>query len=570
MPRKIVTKPGHDRTRSLGWFIIEIIEHFLVHGKGDLLGEPARLVDETAEFVIDAYALDENGKRLYSSAFFSRAKGFAKSELAAFIAIVEAVFPCRFDRWAKGGEKFTFMDFEYVFQPGEPIGREVVSPFIRCMATEETQVGNVYDTIYYNLSEGGSVLSELFKRDDVALSRIRIPWTSGEIVPSTSSSASKDGGKETFVVFDETHLYDTPQLRAMYETVSRNLRKRKKAEPWALETSTMFEPGAESIAEQTYEAAGILEEDKLVAADFLSVLFDHRWGFEETDFTDPESIERALNEAYGDFAEFQDMETKVADFFDPRKKQSDLRRYFLNQLVASDSAWIDPSVWEIGKLSEEDYNEDPLVPGDRIALGFDGSRGRKEGVADSTALVGVRLRDGLIFVLGLWEQPEGKAGEGWEAPEDEINERVHEVFSEYGVVAFYADPARWETVISKWEAKYRSRLKVKAKPAKPISWYMNDRAKSAAAVDLFKNAMMDKEVIHFEQNDLGKHIRNARAVKKRYGVTLYKPVGHEERKIDAAIAAVLAWQARVDALSVVKTGGSAGTQKKQRVPWKIR
>src|SRR5690606_4167144 len=181
----------------------------------------------------------------------------------------------------------------------------------------------------------------------------------------------------------------------------------------------------------------------------------------------------------------------------------------------------------------------------------------------STALVGVRLRDGLIFVLGLWEQPEGKLGEGWEAPEDEINERVHEVFSKYSVVAFYADPARWETVINAWEARYRGRLRVKATPAKPISWKMNDGAKAASAIDLFKNAMLDKEIIHFEQNDLGRHVRNARAVKKRYGVALYKPVGQEERKIDAAVAAVLAWQARVDALSVVKTGGASGGQKKK-------
>lgn len=566
MPRKIVKKPEHDRRRSIGWFAIEVIEHFLVHGKGDLMGEPARLLDETAEFIVDCYALDSDGKRLYSSAFFSRAKGFAKSELAAFLAIFEAIFPCRFERWAKGGEVFKFQDFTYVYEKGEPIGTGVVSPFIRCMATEETQVGNVYDTIHYNLSEGGSSLSALFKRDDVALSRIRIPWNGGEIVPSTSSSASKDGGKETFVVFDETHLYNTNSLRNMYATVSRNLRKRKLSEPWALETSTMFEPGENSVAEQTFEAAGILEEGKLVASDYLNVLFDHRWGFEDTDFEDAASIERALVEAYGDFAPFQDMESKVADFFDPRKSQSELKRYFLNQVVASDDAWIDPSLWLACELDEDDYNEDPWMPGDTIALGFDGSRGRKDGVADSTALVGVRLRDGLVKVFGLWEQPPGKAGEGWEAPEDEVNERVHEVFADYKVVAFYADPARWESVIAKWEAKYRNRLRTKASLAKPISWKMNDGAKSAQAVDLLKNAIIEQEVKHFAEPDLGKHIRNARAVKKRYGVALYKPVGQEERKIDAAIATVLAWQARVDALSVVKDK----RKKRKPQPFRIR
>jgi hypothetical protein len=49
----------------------------------------------------------------------------------------------------------------------------------------------------------------------------------GEIRACTSGSASKDGGKETWVCADETHLYVLRELKSMYGTVSRNLGKRK-------------------------------------------------------------------------------------------------------------------------------------------------------------------------------------------------------------------------------------------------------------------------------------------------------------------------------------------------------
>ena len=39
------------------------------------------------------------------------------------------------------------------------------------------------------------------------------------------------------------------ELQRMYETIRRNLAKRKAAEPWSLETTTMYALGEESVAE---------------------------------------------------------------------------------------------------------------------------------------------------------------------------------------------------------------------------------------------------------------------------------------------------------------------------------
>jgi hypothetical protein len=78
---------------------------------------------------------------------------------------------------------------------------------------------------------------------DVGLTRTFIQEPGGgEIRPSTSGDASKDGGLETLTVCDETHLY-LQALKDMYDTVERNCRKREMDEPLLLRTTTAYSPG---------------------------------------------------------------------------------------------------------------------------------------------------------------------------------------------------------------------------------------------------------------------------------------------------------------------------------------
>lgn len=211
MPAESLRAPGHSRARSLGWLAVAWMEHFCIHGPGDIQGKPLRelpLSTELAALTVDCYALDESGRRMYDSAFYSRPKGADKSGHAARIGMFEALGPCRFGGWANGGEVFEWLDFRYTYEPGEPMGRPVTYPFLRILATEEGQTGNVYDSIHFNFKEGP--LSEAFSRsDDVGLTRVFLPG-GGEIRPSTASSSAKDGGKETWANFDEALALDTP------------------------------------------------------------------------------------------------------------------------------------------------------------------------------------------------------------------------------------------------------------------------------------------------------------------------------------------------------------------------
>lgn len=44
-----------------------------------------------------------------------------------------------------------------------------------------------------------------------------------------------------------------------------------------------------------------------------------------------------------------------------------------------------------------------VQPGDKIVLGFDGSRGRVRGNADATVLIGMRVTDGHLFEVAVWQ-----------------------------------------------------------------------------------------------------------------------------------------------------------------------
>ena len=546
--RELIRSSEHDRERSLGFFLCDWIEHHCVHGPGDVAGQPVLLDEEFAGFIVDCYAVGGDGRRLYDSVFMSRPKGRAKSELAGFMVLTEALTNVRFDHWAVTGESFSCAvhgclipdcGFVYEFQTGEPVGHPVVEPVIRCLATEEGQAGNTYDNVHFNLTMGP--LAAGMPRDGAGLTRTFLP-AGGEIVPSTASNSSKDGGKETFVVFDETHLYVRPELKRMYSTVRRNLAKRKQSEPWSLETSTMYMPGEKSVAEETHDLAKLIAEGKTKRQ---RLLFDHREADADIDLTDEVAVRAGLRDVYGPFAEVMDIDRIISEIYDPRNDPQDSRRYYFNQPTSSRDAWMSAIEWNACLVPKE------VSKRDEITLGFDGSRRRSRGVADATALIGCRVSDGHLFEIRVWEQPDGPAGDDWEVPAAEVDFEVRKAFDDYKVVGMFADPAKWESYIANWESAFGKQLKVKSSLNHPIEWWMtgNRSYLVVRALEQFQNAVVDGELTHNGDRALTRHVLNARRRISRSGLSIAKEHPDSRNKIDAAVAATLAYQARLQALS---------------------
>lgn len=315
-----------DLSRSLGWAAIDWIEHYLVHGPGDVQGQPIELDDEFAEFIARAYAVDAKGERLVRRSFLSRAKGRSKSGLAAMVECFEALGPCRFDHWAEAGE---VSDWGYEYDEGEPVGKPLTYVEALNVATEEGQAGNTYDAVYYMLHPdtcSPELLAD-YGRLDVGLTRINLPNKRGYLEPVTSADTSKDGGKSTFIVADETHLWVLPRLHRLHGVMTRNLLKRKAASGWMLETSTMYAEGEGSVAEGTHAYA----ESSSRSRKFL--LFDHRQASESWNIEVRKERLAALREAYGPAAAWMNLQAIADSYDDPQVSEAEFRRFWLNQPV---------------------------------------------------------------------------------------------------------------------------------------------------------------------------------------------------------------------------------------------
>lgn len=553
MPRELVYAPGHDRDRSLGHLAWDWVEHWAVHGPGDVQGDTVELDGEFGGFLVDSYALRDSGRRFYDTAAISRAKGRAKSELAGFIVLWEAFGPCRFAGYATGGERIEWNGWTHVYEPGEPMGRQVTYPFIRCLATEEGQTGNTYDNVYFNLTEGP--LSELLSGNAAGLTRTFLPH-GGEIRPSTAASSSKDGGKETCTIADEVHLYITPELRRMYQTVDRNCRKRKEAQPWMLQTTTMYQPGENSVAEQLHERAKLIAEGKSRSE---RVLWDHREAPAKVDLTDHGELTAALREVYGPFADVLDLDGIIEnEFWNTAKDVEDSRRYFFNQPTAARDGWTTKPEWSACAKSDLEIADDaPMV------LFFDGS------VADdATALVGCDVDTGHVMTLACWEKPDGPDGDGWRVNKADVDGVVRKVCTERNVVAFFGDVAFFESYLDDWGAEFRDQLVIDAVAGRaphPVAWDM--RSHQREFVQATERCLVDireGELTHDGDARLTRHVLNARRRPGKWGVGIGKEGRESPRKIDLTVCMIGARMVRRILIN------SAAWQKHQAQPERRR
>ncbi len=333
--------------RTLGPLVVDWIEQQLCHGPGDVMGQPVSLDDEQVRFILSAYAIDDKGRRRYDRVFLSRPKGRGKSELAAMIGCAEALGPVRFAGWGRDGR---------------PLGRRVNSPHVLCVATEEGQAGHVFRSVEYMLRNGAVSKTPGL---DVGLTRVYLP-DGGVVQPVTAKAPSREGGRESFVVADETHLWIRPELHHLHEVLRRNLSKRRDAEPWMCETSTMFAPGESSVAELSHNYAKAIVDSKITNARFL---FDHRQA-PELDFDDDEQLRAALQAAYGPAHAWMNLDRLISEARDPQTHPDDFKRYFLNVPTRrEEGAFVSLDRWDELATLDDDPEE-----GSTCYIGLDGSR----------------------------------------------------------------------------------------------------------------------------------------------------------------------------------------------------
>lgn len=514
---------------SGGYEVLDWIHEYECHGPGDVQGDPLDLDDEMRDHIIECYRLDPmTGRRVYDEAILSRPKGRAKSEIAGLVGVAEAFGPVRFDGWDADGQ---------------PVMRPVRSPLIKCLATEESQAGNTFENIAFIAAEWGpDEHPDIYGgvsgvRQYQSATAIYLP-RGGEIRACTAGAASKDGGKETHVIPDETHLYVTNELRSMYATVARNLGKRKIAEPWMHQTSTAYRPGELSVFEETLTSwrKGELSP---------RVYVNHREAKGRIDIRDEEHTMKQLFYVYGASAPWQDMERKYRDMLDPRICPDDATaaRYYLNRPMSTKDAWIAVDVHErqsvLAAPRPGDDRERPpaaIEPGEHIAVGFDGSLND-----DTTVLRGCRMSDGFLFRIGAWAKPDGAAGIGWEVPRLEVLSAIREAYERYDVVRGYFDPHEWRSDIEALAEELGDK--------RVIPWPTSNYTNMHNALDRLHTGLMVGEIWHDGDPLAAEHYGNAYVAHRGRLRLVRKENPNSARKIDTVVGDALATEARADALA---------------------
>lgn len=548
------SEPGEVPT--LGYDVLDWITANLA-APGKLEYEPFVPYREQEDFILRWFEIDpKTGRFKYHRGLLGRPRGWGKSPLLGALACAEALAPVVPDGWDAAGQ---------------PVGKPwstIRTPLVHIAAVSEEQTKNTWQPLLEMLRDGPVL--DRYPGLDPLDTMVFLPR--GKIEQITASARSTKGSPIVFGTLDQTEEWvpsnGGPRLA---QTIRTNAAKNGGR---TLESPNAFIPGESSVAEDSAAYAAAIVEGR---ARNDGLLYDHRESPGDTDMSDYDSLVWGLRVAYGDSSGHRDgcvlhdppcvaghvgLDALVAAVWDPASDVQQIRSDLFNQITHASDSWITSPEW--GACTAADV---VVADGDQIVLGFDGSRGRVKGKPDATALIGCRVRDGHLFEIGersVWEKGR-RDPQDWTPPLAEVDAAIRLAFTKYTVVGFYADPSGWSEHVAKWEARYGSRLRVKATVREPIAAW--PRGKHTAAIDAVRHlhsAITNGECTHDGSSALTRHILNARRRTFRAGYLLYKAYPDSPDKIDAAYAAVMAWKARLDAVA-------AGLGKrKRRVVQRIR
>ena len=502
--------------------------------------EPFVLTPEQAQFFLDYYRIDPvSGKRIYRRGVWSRPKGHGKSPLMGAIGICEALAPVLFDGWDANGR---------------PVGKpwaEVRTPLVQFAAVNEEQTRNAFDPLLEMLRQG-----PVLDYYDVDPMETFVALPKGRIEYITAAATSKEGAKPVFAALDQTEGWIRSNGGVNLAAVLR--RNAGKIGGTTIETPNAYRPGMGSVSEATAEYHASIKEGR---AREEGLLYDHREAPSDTDMADKDSLYKGLLHVYGDSAEdnggWVDLGRIMQEIWDPATDPQDARQFYLNQVTHASDSWM--SRPELMGAADSTV----VIPdGERVVLGFDGSKGRSRGKADATALVGMSVDSKHLFTIKVWERSDADP-QDWSPNPAEVDAVVRETFQKFNVLGFYADPSGWTGQIAQWEADFGRRLRVKASRDAPISaWPRGKDTKVSEHVEKLRQALVMREITWDGGSALMRHILNARRRSTRTGYLLYKQFPDSPDKIDAAYAAVMAYKAYIDALS--RGAAKRGFQRRKR------
>ena len=339
---------------------------------------------------------------------------------------------------------------------------------------------------------------------------IEYPET-GSILRVLSSDASRaEGYNFSTVLFDEIHVQPDDRLWA---TV--NLGSGTRKNPLVLGISTAGAKtdarGQDSLAYKLWQYGM-----RLLSGEAADDAFYFRWfsAPEDLAWDSPEAA-IAANPAHGDFLDPEDFTAAARSL--PRDEYETKR---LNRWIQTSSSWLPTGAFERLQTDRR------LVDGERIVAAFDGSFD-----GDSTVLVACTL-DGHVEPLLSFERPIDDPH--WKVDISEVEKAILDIAKRYEIVELAADPYRWSRT-----------LEILEKEGLPVVVYPQSPSRMVGACQKLYEAV-SQETIHWGgEAQLGaalvRHFANAAVKTDRFGPRIVKEHRGSPRKIDLAVASVMAF-----------------------------
>jgi hypothetical protein len=515
-------------------------------------GAKWKFTDGQKRFLILWYAYDPiTGRWLYRSGVKRGAKGTGKDPFGAAWCLIELLGPSRLAK-----------------RKGRWVGVRHRMPLVQIASNSEAQSKDV-------LRVANAMLSKVTRMHfgiDAGETRTIVAG-GGRLEVLTASEKSSEGDPATAIMLNESHHMTQSSGGHVLAAVAR--RNVGKSPAWiqarVLEFTNAHVPGADSVAEQSYNAWQAQVGGHTKRTD---ILYDSIEAPPTINLHDDASRMAGLRAAYMD-AHWSDLERLSDEVLDPRTTVADSIRYYLNGLAIAEDAWIDPRAFDaLGRPAEVVKDREQIV------MFLDCSKS-----SDATGLVACRLSDGHVFTLGVWERPHGwPQNKRWLAPKHEVDAAVRGAMKKYRVVWFGVDPSPavedddvetlyWMPLIDEWHRDFRKILPIWATSGEKIGHSVlfdmrisqhggRERNKlfTAAAMQTVEDiegtegAPIDPQapdlpLTHDGHPVLRQHAHNARRRTNPWGVSCGKVSRDSDKKVDLAVCMIGARMGRRIALN---------------------
>lgn len=338
---------------------------------------------------------------------------------------------------------------------------------------------------------------------------IEIPQT-GSILRALSAEAyTKEGLNPSAIVFDEVHVQPN---RELWDVMS--LATGARVEPIMVGITTAGvrydSSGSDSLCFTMYEYGKQVASGEVSDPTFYFAWWEAPEG---SDHRDP-AVWETTNPGYDDLVAAEDFHSAILKTPEP-----EFRIKRCNQWVSTATAWLPVGAWDACQTDDRIHDLADVV------LGFDGSFNN-----DSTALVAVSIEEvPKVTVVQAWERPQ-MAGHDWQVPIVDVEAMIRAACKRWQVKEIVCDPFRWA----------RS-MQILAEEGLPMVEFPQNQTRMTPATQRFYEAVVNKAIGHDGDQRLARHMTNCMLKTDSRGSRLSKDAMNSSRKIDLAVAAVMAF-----------------------------